>query len=105
MPVGPEGLEASVAAEPRPPSRAWRWYQIFSAFLFIVFCFELGAFLLVFPWLEYWDDNWFSTVVPEWRRYWENAYVRGAVSGVGALNLYIAIAEIFRLRRFATPAE
>ena len=30
-----------------------------------------------------------------------NAYVRGAVSGVGVLNLYISFLEIFRLRRFS----
>jgi hypothetical protein len=33
--------------------------------------------------------------------YWDNLYVRGAVSGLGAVNLYISLVEIFRLRRFA----
>jgi hypothetical protein len=33
--------------------------------------------------------------------YWFNAYVRGAVSGLGIVNVYIALLEIFRLRRFA----
>src|SRR5205085_2785100 len=33
--------------------------------------------------------------------YWENMYVRGAVSGLGVVNLYISFLEIFRLRRFA----
>jgi hypothetical protein len=28
-------------------------------------------------------------------------YVRGAVSGLGAVNLYISFVEILRLRRFA----
>jgi hypothetical protein len=86
-------------------SPMWRWYQVFSALLFIIFCFELGVFLLIFPWLEYWDHNWFSSFVPEWHRYWENSFVRGAVSGLGVLNIYIALVEIFRLRRFANPQQ
>jgi hypothetical protein len=107
MPLERETAEAPVvnpenAAEEKQ-ARLLRWYQIASALLFIIFCFEIGVFLLVFPWLEYWGHNWFSTFVPEWRRYWENPFVRGAISGLGALNIYIALAEIFRLRRFASP--
>jgi hypothetical protein len=33
--------------------------------------------------------------------YWDNAYLRGAVSGLGIVNVYISLVEIFRLRRFA----
>jgi hypothetical protein len=83
------------------PSRLLRWYGIFSSLLFIVFCFELGVFLFIFPWLQYWERNWFSSFVPEWHHYWANSFVRGAVSGLGVLNIYIALAEIFRLRRFS----
>jgi hypothetical protein len=91
------------SAEARHETSRYPWFQKLTALVFIVFCFELGVFLLVFPWLEYWDRNFFSAITPEWRRYWENGYVRGAVSGVGALNLYIAVLEIFRLRRFSSP--
>jgi len=81
--------------------RSYRWYHKLSAVLFVTFCLEIGCFLVIFPWTRYWDDNLFSTLLPEWRQYWQNAYVRGAISGVGVVNLYIAAAEIFRLRRFA----
>ena len=47
------------------------------------------------------DKNLFSALAPEWRQYWDNAYLRGAVSGLGVLNVYISLAEIFRLRRFS----
>ena len=79
----------------------YRWYHKMSAVLFITFCLEIGLFLLIFPWTEYWDGNYFSAFVPEWHRYWNNMYVRGAISGLGAINLYISFVEIFRLRRFA----
>jgi hypothetical protein len=45
--------------------------------------------------------GFFASLAPEWRVYWFNAYVRGAVSGLGIVNVYIALLEIFRLRRFA----
>ena len=58
-------------------------------------------FLVIFPWSDFWDRSFFSALAPEWRLYWDNAYLRGALSGLGIVNVYIALLEIFRLRRFA----
>jgi len=96
--------EAEAAAPQGPvalPRPAYRWHHKMTAVLFVTFCLELGFFLLIFPWTDYWDSNFFSSLVPEWHQYWENLYVRGAVSGLGAMNLYISFGEILRLRRFA----
>ena len=71
-----------------------------SAVLFITFCLEVGIFLVLFPWTPYWDSNYFSALRP-WRQYWDNMYVRGAISGLGVVNLYISLVEVIRLRRFA----
>jgi hypothetical protein len=87
-------------ATPPVPS-APRWYHKVSAILFITFCLEIGIFLLVFPWTEWWDANYFSGLFPAWEPYWDNMYVRGAISGLGVVNLYISFIEIFRLRRFS----
>jgi len=98
-PIPPPVAEAApapiAAREPRH-----RWYHKLSALIFIVFAMELGIFLLVFPWSVLWDHNLFATMGPLWLRYWDNPYLRGAISGLGLLNIYIALAEIFRLRRF-----
>jgi len=101
LPQRPPG-PVSVAPPPPPVPAvpAYHWYHKLSAFIFILFCMELGAFLLLFPWTEWWEFNFFSALVPEWHRFWENAYVRGAVSGLGVVNFYIALLEIVRLRRF-----
>ena len=96
----------TVAPPPPPPAAPeYRWYHMFSAFVFILFCMAIGTFLLLFPWTEFWEHNLFSSVVPEWHRFWENAYVRGAVSGLGVVNLYISSLEIVRLRRFAVRRD
>jgi len=96
----PEATPGAAPLEPvdRP---VYHWYHKMSAILFITFCLEIGLFLLIFPWTEYWDGNYFSALIPEWHRYWDNLYVRGAISGLGIVNLYISFLEIFRLRRFA----
>ena len=87
--------------EPARPARAYRWYHKASALLFIVFCLEIGVVLVVFPWSEYWDNNFFSTWIPLLHSFWDNSYVRGAVSGLGIVNILIAFGELFRLRRFS----
>jgi hypothetical protein len=98
MPIEPGQDHAGPVLAPAPQ---YRWYHKTSAVVFIAFCFEIGLFLLIFPWTEYWDLNYFAAFVPEWNRYWQNMYVRGAISGLGVVNLYITFVEIFRLRRFA----
>ena len=89
-------------SEPLPvPGREYRWYHKISAVLFITFCLEIGFFLLVFPWTDAWENNYFSSFAPQWKSLWDNMYLRGAISGIGAVNLYISFIEMFRLKRFA----
>jgi hypothetical protein len=92
------GADATVAAEPKP---VYRWYHKMTAVLFITFCLEIGLFLIVFPWTEYWEVNYLVGLIPAAQQWWDNLYVRGAVSGLGVVNIYISLAEVFRLRRFA----
>ena len=75
------------------------WLHRLGTVLFSVFCFELGVFLLVFPWLEVWNRNLLWSFLPELRSFWLSPYFRGAVSGVGLLNFYISFSEILKLWR------
>ena len=84
-----------------PPAPRYRWYHKVSAVIFIAFCIELGTTLVLLPWSNLWGVNFWASLSPHWRAIWNNAYFRGAVSGLGVLNVYIALIEIFRLRRFA----
>ncbi len=96
--AGSEEAAAEVETQPESP---YRWYHKMAAILFITFCMEIGCFLLIFPWTEYWDSNYFSGMLPVAQQVWDNMYLRGAVSGVGLVNLYICFGEILRLRRFS----
>ena len=98
---GPPEAGRPVAAPVSVPKPAYRWYHKLSAVLLITLCTYVGLFLALFPWTYLWDINYFSQVAPAWHEYWGNRYLRGAVSGVGVLNIYLAVVEVFRLRRFS----
>ena len=66
--------------------------------VFALFCFEVGLILLLLPWTLLWDNNYFLSL-PAWRHFWTDSYVRGAVSGLGLLNLWIAFTEGVQLWR------
>jgi hypothetical protein len=82
-----------------PAAPQYRWYHKVSAVLVVTFCLELGLFLVIFPWVGRWEN--FAGFLGRFRPYLDNMYVRGAISGVGLINLYISLVEVFRLRRFA----
>lgn len=77
------------------------WYQKAAAVLYAFFCFEIGVVLILLPWLNVWDHNYFSRFASRWPELWMSPYLRGAISGVGAVDIVISFIELFRLRRFA----
>ncbi len=66
---------------------------------FVLFCLEIGFVLLLLPWTDLWDANYFSSLTPAWNPLWLSAYVRGAVSGIGLVNMWIGVAEAWRMWR------
>jgi hypothetical protein len=86
--------------EPQPGTApSYHWLRKLLAVVFATLCLETGFFLLIFPWTSWAAD--FAHFRPEWREYWDNTFVRGAISGLGLVNLYVALVEIANLRRFA----
>jgi hypothetical protein len=97
----PPPFAGAGAALPEPRGPVYHWYHRLFAVLLATFCLVIGIFLLLFPWTPYWDDNYFLHLVPVLHRWWGNLYVRGAVSGIGVVNLYISLVDVFRLKRFS----
>lgn len=94
--------ESERAAPPAPPQAAGparpRWYHKLVGMLLVILCFEVGIFLIAYPWSQYWNSNYFSWLSPGWRELWINPFFRGAVSGLGLVNLCLSVAEVFRLQ-------
>ena len=65
--------------------------------LFIAFFFEIGFALLVVPWSAFWDRNYFAEAVPPIHAFITNNFVRGAVSGLGLINIIVGLGEIISL--------
>jgi hypothetical protein len=53
-----------------------------------------GFLLIPVPWSAFWDHNYFAQALPALQAILANNYVRGAVSGLGLVNLYLGIAEL-----------
>ena len=92
--MNPEEQAAATPAQ-RPGRRGPGLWIRLMGLVWVIFCFELGIFLLIYPWMPNWDHNFFATFRPELRGYWMNSYARGAVSGLGVVNIYIALVELF----------
>jgi hypothetical protein len=100
---GPRGARRDASAGAAPPHQAQddlqdqppnRWLAI----LYIVLCFELGVFLLLLPWVSLWARNFF---VNRYEWVWAvagNYFVRGAISGLGLADIFLAFNEAWRLR-------
>ena len=74
-PVAGDALPGPVPVQ----SPRYHWYHKMSAVVFIAFCVEIGLFLLIFPWTEYWESNYLSSLAPAaLRHHWDNLYLRGA---------------------------
>jgi hypothetical protein len=87
-PAGPEERQGS--------SKLLKWHQRVLGFCFAIFALEVGLFLLIFPWLSSWDLNWVPRQTSFLRTLWMSPYLRGALSGLGLVNLYVGFAELAR---------
>ncbi|MEW6319785.1 MAG: hypothetical protein AB1635_01725 [Acidobacteriota bacterium] len=54
----------------------------------------MGLLLLLVPWSVFWERNYFAHAVPALGELTTNNYVRGAISGLGLLNLAGALSEL-----------
>lgn len=83
-----------------------------SVIFYIILCLEIGIFLTVAPWWPHgmwgfsdWGNNYFlvyaarTTGIQGIQTVVASGWVRGAVSGVGILNLGIAFWEIFNFKK------
>ena len=50
--------------------------------------------LILIPWSAFWDRNYFVESVPALGALLTNNFVRGAVSGLGVVNLLAAFGEL-----------
>ena len=52
------------------------------------------------PWSAFWDRNYFGSAWPGLRPFMTNNFVRGAVTGLGVVNVFAGLVDLAML--FAT---
>ena len=62
--------------------------------IYIAFFFEVGLLLIVLPWSAFWDRNYFAAAWPARRPLLTSNFCRGAVTGLGFVNLYAGFADL-----------
>jgi hypothetical protein len=65
--------------------------------VYVAFFFEVGLLLLVLPWSAFWERNYFVVTWPALRPFLTNNFVRGAVTGLGAVNVCAGVADLLVL--------
>ena len=82
-----------------------------SVIFYIILCIEIGIVLTVLPWVPHgwwglsdWGNNYFLLLASRKvgfgvQRFIASGWVRGAVSGIGILNLGMGIWELVNFRR------
>jgi len=62
--------------------------------VFVAFFFEVGLLLLVLPWSAFWERNYFVLTWPAIRPFLTSDFVRGGVTGLGAVNVVAGVADL-----------
>lgn len=66
------------------------------AIALILFCFEIGLFLMFAPWSVLWEHNFLLSYSPGLRAFALNNFVRGGVSGLGFVDCILGLTELYR---------
>lgn len=86
------------AVEPAP-RRIPRWLERVELFLRVMLRMYIGLAVCYAPWSHaFWDQNPLFLHFPALSSYAANGAVKGVVSGLGLLNLWIAFHEVIRRR-------
>ena len=60
----------------------------------MAFFLEVGLLLIVLPWSGFWDRNYFVSAWPDLQPIMTSNFVRGAVTGLGLVNLVAGLADL-----------
>jgi hypothetical protein len=90
LPVGP--------TRPQLVRGGGLWVRRLTMALFVAVCVWAGLFLVVFPWTQAWTDNFLLVRNLTLRSLALQNFVRGLVTGLGAVNVWMGIWEAVHYR-------
>lgn len=97
--VHPPPVQAGESQSVRPTSEGLPiWMQRLFLVIFVILCIEVGLVMVAVPWLPVWSDNGLLMNLPQVKTFLRLGFVRGIVSGVGLLDIWIGIWEAVHYR-------
>lgn len=98
-PPAADAAPPQAAPEPEKGAAAPIWLQRTSLFVLVLFCVYLGVLVTILPWwTKVWDHNLFIQSRPALAVVLRNGAVRGLISGVGLLDIWIGVSEAIHYR-------
>lgn len=95
-PSGSAERAGNPAPDSKPPTPVW--LRRLELLLRVTVRLYLGLLVMILPWLHQWVDNRFFNLAPHLASFAANGAVRGVVSGLGLLNIWIAISDAIHYR-------
>jgi hypothetical protein len=87
-PAGPQPAEEYTL----PPV----WLQRLAVAVYVLFCMTLGMALVTLPWIGNWFEDGLVARWPALQHLLQQGFVRGAVSGLGLIDIWLGIIEAVR---------
>ncbi len=66
---------------------------------------EMGLLIILIPWSNFWDANYFLNRYPLLIPVLLNPYVRGAISGLGVIDAVLAVDSFRRKKKTVTASH
>jgi hypothetical protein len=96
-------LESRLSSNPSSPGIPASWWERLRSrlggVLYVLLCVEIGIFLLVMPWSPVWDRSLLLRYYPLLRPVLMSSYLRGAISGLGLVNVWLGVSQAWSFRR------
>jgi hypothetical protein len=75
------------------------WLQRLSLVVLVLFCLYLGVLVAILPWwTRIWDQNLFINSHPALAAVLHNGAVRGLITGLGLVDIWIGLSEAIHYR-------
>ncbi len=95
-PGAPPSQPERTVSDPAPV-----WLQRASLGVFVIFCFYIGGLLALLPWWgRYWEQNGWMLTHPSVYNVLQHGWVRGLISGLGLLDVWIGVSEVIHYRDY-----
>ncbi len=82
----------------RRPSKLELWRNRLFLVEVVLVCLIIGIILIVTPWTPFWTHNSLLLGFPQIREFLMHNFVRGLISGLGLIDIWMAVSEVLHYR-------